>query len=92
MMKPPCIPAVCLHWLLTECRCQYRVDLKRKAKGDNSAPPHVWENAFLKTHTQKRSESLITLPDLKISVVLTLPAPSPGVKMHNIIGHGITLH
>lgn len=41
---------------------------------------------------KKRSESSITLLDLKISVILTLPAPSPGVNLNNIIGHGPSLH
>lgn len=78
MVKPLRILRTRLHWLLAQCRCQYRVDLK---SGDEEKILHP---TFRKMHSsglKKGSESAISLPNYTDFSLLTLPAPCPGVKL-----------
>ena len=83
MENLPCIPGICFHWFLTQCICQYKVDLKKRGDQEKILLPTLGKCIPQDT---KKNQSL-QLPDPNISIILTLPAPCPRVKLSDIIGH-----
>lgn len=84
VMKSLYIPRTCLHWLLSHCRCQYRVNLKREDQEKIFLPPcEKMHSSGLK----KGSESAISVSNYTDFGYSDSPRSRSWIKVE-IIGPG----